>query len=116
MDFAGRKFALHLFLKTHVRPHHRAALVRGHQVKNAEEGLGFVMAFAPMRGGAAFVPRMLDDVRIVACVVIGLHVVARVKPARPQQRRKPAHVRRDGKARSHLLRAQRSGITTGNEA
>ena len=115
VDSARRQRTLYLLLKARVGPHHRAALVRGHQVKHTEEGLRFIAALAPVGGGAAFVPRGLDDVRVIAGVVIGLHVVARVKPLRPQQRRKPAHAFRNGKARPHLLRAQRGGITTGNQ-
>ena len=69
-----------------------------------------------MRGSAALAPRMPDNIRVVAGVVIGLHVVARVIPTRPQELRKPPHAFGDRKARAHLLRAERGGITTGNQA
>ena len=69
-----------------------------------------------MRGRAAIIPRMLDDLRVVAGVVIGLHVVARVKPVRPQPRRKPTHALGNRKAGAHLLRAEGGRITTGNQA
>ena len=115
VDGARRQRTLHLLPKARVGPHHRAALVRGHQVKHTEKRLRFIASLSPVGGGAAFVPRGLDDLRVIGRVVIGLHVVARVKPLRPQQRRKPAHAFRNGKARPHLLRAQRSGITTGNQ-
>ena len=116
MDFTGRQLALHLGLKSIVRPHHRAALVRGHQVENAEKRLRLVRPLAPVRGRAAIIPRMLDDLRVVAGVVIGLHVVARVKPVRPQPRRKPTHALGNRKAGAHLLRAEGGRITTGNQA
>ena len=78
MDIARRQSALHLLLEPRVRPHHRPALVRGHQVKHTEKRLRFIAALAPVGGGAAFVPRRLDDLCIIARVVIGFHVVSRV--------------------------------------
>ena len=116
MNFAGRKFGLHFGFEFRVWPNHRAALMRGHQVENAEKRLRLVRPLAPVRGRAAIIPRMLDDVRVVAGVVIGLHVVARVKPVRPQPRRKPTHALGDRKAGAHLLRAEGGRITTGNQA
>ena len=78
MDIARRQSALHLLFEPRVWPHHRPALVRGHQVKHTEKRLRFIAALAPVGGGAAFVPRRLDDLCIIARVVIGLHVVSRV--------------------------------------
>ena len=106
MNSARRQRALHLLLEACVLPHHRAALMRGHQVEHAKEWLRLVRPLAPVGGGAAFVPRGLDDIRVIARVVIGLNVVARVKPLLPQQRRKPAHAFGNRKARAHLLRGQ----------
>ena len=116
MDFTGRQLALHLGLKSLVRPHHRAALVRGHQVENAEKRLCLIRLLAPVCSRAAIIPRMLNDLRVVAGVVIGLHVVTRVKSVRPQPSRKPTHVIGNCKARTHLLRGKRSRITARNEA
>ena len=47
--------ALHFSLKLLVGPHHRAALVGGHQVEHAEEGFPG-RAFAEVRGVGAVVP------------------------------------------------------------
>ena len=56
MNRAWRQRALHLFLKPRIRPHHGAALVRGHQVKYTEERLRFFSALAPVCRSTTFIP------------------------------------------------------------
>lgn len=74
VDIGLAEFSLHLFLKLLMGPDHRPALVGGHEVEDAEEGLCLVRVATPVGVCAALVPRCGDDPFPTAGVVVGLDV------------------------------------------
>jgi hypothetical protein len=87
----------------------------GHEVEHREERLAGASA-APVRCGRTFVPTDADELRFVAQIVIGLHVVRAVVTRGAQVTRKRAELCRHGELGPQSLGAERGSIHSGDQA
>ncbi len=104
-----RKPTLHLLHEALARPDHRPALVRGHQVEDAEERAP-LRTLAEVRRRAALVPRGRDDFFPARAVVVGLDVVRCVVARFTKEARKAAKLIGNLRRRAHVVRPLRRRV------